>query len=244
MIITKSVMMMSKLLNILSKPTAFVLAAGLLTAPALPQAVMAQTTTQKIAASDAFPGLQKFLSLPSGERSQVNVYYVLRIKKCDSSQVRLTLTSGGTTTPLTIAGDGRVTPLPNAAQLSNGTVNISGPSTCVVGPKVKVFSTQGLKTEYDAAGLATGIKQGNAAMTKIAGVMAVALPKLDRVHFIGGGEAVAEFANGQKKPLPRTGNNGEYPAGTPYFVPSQMGGAVKIHLSSTPRAVMFDNPPK
>ena len=39
-------------------------------------------------------------------------------------------------------------------------------------------------------------------------------------------------------------SNGEYPAGTPYFVPGQMGNTVKIHLSAAPLQVLLDNPPK
>jgi len=239
---------MSKLLNILSKPAAAAVALALATAP-LPSFAASKPvtqngiTTQQAKASEAFPGLQKFLSLPTADRSQVNVYYVLRIKKCDASKVRVTLTSGGQTTTLNVARDGRVTPLPTLAQLNSGaTITTSGPETCTVGMKIKVFSPQGQKQDYDAAGLATGIKQGNNAMGKIAGVLAVGLPKLDRAVFVGGRDGVVEFANGQKKPLPKTTQAGEFPAGTPYFIPSQFAGAVKIHMSAVPSAVMFDTP--
>jgi len=230
---------MSKVSKTVSKAAATLLALGLMSSPL---AVTAQTTTQNLPASKAFPGLQAFLTMPESQRSQVGVYYILRIKHCDASQVRVALNAGGRTIPLGIGGDGRISPTPSAAQL-NGTVTISGPASCVVAPKIRVYSTQGLKQDYDAVGLATGVKQGNSAMTKIAGVLAFGLPKLDRVYFVGGGNGTVTLGNGQTRALPKSGA-GEYPAGTPYFVPAQTAGAAKIHLSSVPHAVMFDTPEK
>ena len=242
---------MSNVLKSVSKAAAMMAAIGLLGTPVmaaskLPAATTANgISTQTANAADAFPGLKAFLAMPAADRSQVNVFYVLRIKHCDPAQVHVTLKSGGRAIPLTVAGDGRITPLPTAAQLNSGaTVTTTGPASCTVGMKIKVFSPQGLKQDYDAVGLATGVKQGNAAMGRIAGILAFGLPKLDRVNFVGGADGTVTFANGQTKPLPKTGAGGDYPAGTPYFVPSQMGGAVKIHLNAIPRAVMFDNAPK
>ncbi len=97
---------------------------------------------------------------------------------------------------------------------------------------------------FGAGGLVTGIKQANNAMGKIAGALALMLPKLDRVYFIGGGNGVAQLANGQKVNLPRTAQAGEYPAGTPYYVPSQIGGAARIELSNPASLAHYDNAPK
>ncbi|WP_031235210.1 hypothetical protein [Asticcacaulis sp. AC402] len=208
--------------------------------PAMAQDMINQTGK----ASEALPGLQKFLNLPADERSQVSVYYNLRIKNCDTSKVTATLNAGGKETPLRIAADGRITPLPNRDQLNGGaTITMNMPKTCTIGPKIKVHSTQPAGKSYDAAGLALGIKQGNGAMSKIAGAMALALKKLDRVYFVGGGDGTVEVG-GQKKPLPRTGANGEYPAGTPFFVPSQFPGASRINLTKAASTALFDTPPK
>jgi hypothetical protein len=240
---------MSQFLKVLSKPAAAAIALALVSAPAAMAASKPVTqngvTTQTAAASEAFPGYQKFLSLPAADRSQVNVYYVLRIKHCDASKVSATLTAGGRQIPLSIARDGRITPLPTLAQMNGGAqVTTRKPAECTVGMKIRVFSTQANSKTYDAAALATGIKQGNAAMGRIAGPLALMLPKLDRVYFAGGGNGEAEFANGQKKPLPKTTSAGEYPAGTPYFVPSQMNGATRLHFSNTVGLAHYDTPPK
>jgi len=240
---------MSKLMKSVSKSTAALLALALLGAP-LASPALAQTTangitTQDASASDAFPGLKGFLNLPAAERSQINVYYAVRIKRADPAAVKIILTQNGQSQPLHIGAGGRITPLPTREQLNGGAkVTISGPASGSYAMKLHVFSTQPNGKTYDAAALATGIKQGNAAMGKIAGALALMLPKLDRVYFVGGGNGEAEFANGQKKPLPKTPSAGEYPAGTPYFVPSQMNGTTRLTFSSTVSMAHYDNAPK
>ena len=201
-------------------------------------------STSTASASDAFPGLKGFLSLPASERSQINVYYVARIKRADKSQVKITLVDGGRQIPLTVQGDGRITPLPTLAQLNGGAkITISGPQSGSYAMKIKVNSTQASGRTYDAAGLALGVKQGNAAVGKIAGAASFLVKKLDRVYFVGGGSGTVEVG-GQQKALPRTEAAGEYPAGTPYFVPSQFSGATRITLSNPASNALFDTAPK
>ncbi|WP_443750678.1 hypothetical protein [Asticcacaulis solisilvae] len=201
-------------------------------------------STQSATAADAFPGLKGFLNLSAADRSQINVYYTARIKNADPSKVRITLTDGGRSQDLSVARDGRITPLPTRDQLNNGArVTISGPATGTYAMRIHVYSTQSAGRTYDAAGLATGVRQGNAAMGKIAGALSLLLKKLDRVYFVGGGSGTV-LVDGQERPLPRTDATGEYPAGTPYFQPSAFPGATKITLSTAPSIALFDNPPK
>jgi len=233
---------------VLSLAALSVLAAG---TPAMAQLIkVPQVSTQggistsTAAASDAFPGLKGYLGLPAAERSQFSVYYVARIKRADKSQVKITLVDGGRQIPLTVQADGRITPLPTLAQLNSGAkVTISGPESGSYSMKIKVHSTQGNGRTYDAAGLALGVKQANSAVGKIAGAAAFLVKKLDRVYFIGGGAGTVEV-NGQQKALPRTDGADEYPAGTPYFVPSQFPGATRIILTNAASNALFDNPPK
>ena len=233
---------MSKLLKTLSKA---VLVLTLVSSPLMAQTTNNGVTTQEATASDAFPGLKGFLNLPAADRSQINLYYAARIKRADPAAVKITLTHNGQTQTLHVAADGRITPLPTREQLNGGAkIKISGPASGSYAMKLHVFSTQPNGKTYDANGMTTGIKQGNSAMSKIAGPLAMMLPKLDRVYFIGGGNGEAEFAGGQKKPLPKTTSAGEYPAGTPYFVPSQMNGAPRLHFSNTVSLAHYDNAPK
>lgn len=233
---------MSKLMKTLSKT---MLALTLVSSPLMAQTTNNGVTTQEAAASDAFPGLKGFLNLPAADRSQINLYYAARIKRADPAAVKIILTHNGQSQPLHIGADGRITPLPTREQLNGGAkIKISGPASGSYAMKLHVFSTQPNGKTYDAGGLTTGIKQGNSAMSKIAGPLALMLPKLDRVYFVGGGNGEAEFAGGQKKPLPKTTSSGEYPAGTPYFVPSQMNGATRLHFSNTVSLAHYDNAPK
>lgn len=237
-----------KMKTIILGLTAFVmLGSG---APAMAQLKTPQVQTEggisttTASASDAFPGLKGFLTLPAKDRSQINVYYVARIKRADPSKVKITLIDDGKQIPLTVHSDGRIAPLPTLAQLNNGAkITISGPESGSYAMRIKVNSTQPNGRAYDAAGLALGVKQGNAAMSKVAGPAAMFLKKLDRVYFVGGGSGTIEVG-GQQKPLPRTGAAGEYPAGTPYFIPSQFPGATKINLTNSPSTALFDTPSK
>ena len=201
-------------------------------------------SSSSASASDAFPGLKGFLNLPAADRSQINIYYTARIKHADPSQVHMTLTDGSGNHTLMIRPDGRIEPLPTRDQLNNGAkVTISGPDTGSYAMRIHVYSTQPRGTTYDAAALVTGIKQGNSAMGKVAGPAAILLKKLDRVYFVGGGSATVQ-TGGQQQPLPRTSGDGEYPSGTPYFVPSDFQGATRISLSATPSIVLLDNSSK
>jgi hypothetical protein len=233
----------------LMKSAAPLVALGLMSIP-LASPVLAQTTTngittQEASASDAFPGLKGFLNLPAADRSQINVYYAVRIKHADPAAVKIVMTHNGQSQTLRVGLDGRINPLPTREQLNGGAkIRISGPASGSYAMKLHVFSTQPNGKTYDAAGLANGVRQANSAMGKIAGALALMLPKLDRVYFVGGGNGEAEFANGQKKPLPKTTSAGEYPAGTPYFVPAQMNGATRLTFSNTVSLAHYDNPPK
>lgn len=233
----------------LMKSAAPLVALGLMSIP-LASPVLAQTTTngittQEASASDAFPGLKGFLNLPAADRSQINVYYAVRIKHADPAAVKIVMTHNGQSQTLRVGPDGRINPLPTREQLNGGAkIRISGPASGSYAMKLHVFSTQPNGKTYDAAGLANGVRQANSAMGKIAGALALMLPKLDRVYFVGGGNGEAEFANGQKKPLPKTTSAGEYPAGTPYFVPAQMNGATRLTFSNTVSLAHYDNPPK
>lgn len=211
-------------------------------APAVTQNGM---TTQTAKAEQAFPLLKGFLALPASERDQISLGYILKVKKAPINSVSISLTDQGATSPITIGSGGRVGPLPSYAALKRGaTITITGPKEASVSLKLKIYSTQGLKITYDAQGLSRGVTQANKAASKIAGILAAAMPKLDRVYFVGATSGTVTFADGHNTPLPITNAGGEYPPSTAYFIPSKMAGAVSIKLNRAPTAVLFDNPPK
>jgi len=213
------------------------------TAPAL--AAQSGMASQSGAADQAFPGLKVYYNMPASQRSQLGVYYIVKIKHVDPSQVQIVLHDGRNNIPLRIESGGRISPMPTREQLNRGdTITISGPADGSYAIKIRPYSTQAPSKLYDAGGLVTGIRQSNSAMSQAAGILAMALPKIDRVYFVGGGDATAVMANGREVPLPETESQGDYPAETPYFVPAEMSGAVKIKLSATPVVALYGNRPK
>ena len=232
----------------LSKTLALALAGATLLS-ALPLTAMAADVpagmtvdTRKI--SD-LPGLQGFVNLAPGEKSQFDIYYAIKIKHASTDGITLMLNDQGREIPLHMGPDGRIWPMPTREQVNGGaTLTVVYPQDASEALKLKVFSTQPAGRDYDPQGLGLGINQANRAMAKVGGILVLALPKLDRVYFIGASSGTLD-AGGQSQPLPKTAqNDNEAPAGTPYYVPSQMPGGTKIHLSNAPRIALFSTPPK
>ena len=187
------------------------------------------------------PGLQGFVNLPPSEKSQFDIFYAIRIKHASTTGIRLTLNDRGRELPLHMGPDGRISPMPTREQVNGGaTLTVVYPKEASEALKLKVFSTQPNGRDYDAQGLGLGISQANRAMAKVGGILVLALPKLDRVYFVGSNSGTLD--SGQ--PLPKAQGDNDAPDGTPYYVPSQMGAATRIHLSNAPRIALFSTPPK
>lgn len=224
---------------------AFAATAAVLSAvPALAQGDLPPgmtTDTQKV--SD-LPGLAGFYKLSPAEHSQFGVYYAVKIKHASLAGSSAVINDGDRKVPVRLGPDGRIEPTPTREQVEHGaTITVTYPAAASKALKLRVFSTQPAGHDYDAQGLALGIRQANNAMGKIGGILVMALPRLDRVYFVGAGSGSVE-TGGQTQPLPKFQGDNEVPAGTPYFVPSQAPNATKIHLSGTPSLALFANPPK
>jgi len=212
---------------------------------AVPAMVSAQTTSAGMVTDTRklteLPGLQGFLNLALPDKSQFDIFYAVKIKHASTDGVTLTLNDRGQEIPVHMAKDGRISPMPTREQVNSGdTLTVTYPQEASESLKLRVFSTQPNGREYDAQGLALGINQANRAMAKVGGILVMALPRLDRVYFIGANSGAID---GQ--PLPTTSrDDNEAPAGTPYYAPSQMPGGAKIHLSNPARIALFSTPPK
>ena len=92
-----------------------------------------------------------------------------------------------------MAKDGRISPMPTREQVNSGdTLTVIYPQEASEALKLRVFSTQPNGRDYDAQGLALGITQANRAMAKVGGVLVMALPRLDRVYFVGAGSGTID----------------------------------------------------
>lgn len=219
-----------KLLSVLA-------AAALIGAPA--HAAM-KTETQKVS---GLPGIGGYYKLTPAEKSQFAIFYAVKIKHASLTDATAFIDDNGRHIPIRFGANGRIEPMPTREQVANGaTLSVTYPADANVAMKVRVYSTQSLGHTYDAAGLAIGVKQANKAMTKIGGLLVAALPRLDRLYFIGAGSGTFE-ADGKSFALPIFKGDNEVPSGTPYFVPAQYPAATKIHLTNVPSNAFFATAP-
>jgi hypothetical protein len=222
-----------KLLSVLTA-AAIIAAIPALAAPAM------KTETRKVS---SLPGIGGYYKLAPAEKSQFAIFYAVKIKHASLTDATAFIDDNGRHIPIRFGANGRIEPMPTREQVTNGaTLSVTYPADANVAMKVRVYSTQSLGHTYDAAGLAIGVKQANKAMAKIGGLLVAALPRLDRVYFIGAGSGTFE-ADGKSYVLPVFKGDNEVPPGTPYFVPAQYPAATKIHLSNVPSNAFFATAP-
>jgi hypothetical protein len=208
-------------------------------AAAAPGSALADDAKQPL--TKAFAFLDAYLGLPAAQRSRFYLAYRATRDKRPVSGVQAAIVApGGARTPVAFDGAGRVTHLPSLAELK------SGASFEPVGAPFKL----GLELRYagaasahiDPAELIAALAQTNAAIAKLAGVMAAVVPKLTTAFFpdSGGGQAV--LADGRTAPLlvfaaPMVGM-------VPYFEPAAAVGAKAVLLTRAPSRILLGSHPK
>lgn len=217
-------------------------ALGVTLSPIIADAAPAgQIETKEVSASRLFPLLKGFLSQPASARDQIQLAYVVRVKHVPISALDFKLKDGANLTKLTIGSDGRITPLPTLAQLNrNAVVVATGPNNVSLAMKLKVYSTKDPARTMSAVDMTKAVNQTSSVGKKAAGPAAMLISLPDRVFFAGAGKGTVTLSNGQVKTLPVT-TKGEYPAGTPYFYPSDHPGAVTLNFERVPQRVEIDN---
>lgn len=205
-------------------------------------APVGQIETKEVPASRLFPLLKGFLSQPASARDQIQLAYVVRVKHVPVSALDFKLKDGANVTKLTLGSDNRITPLPTLAQLNrNAVVVATGPNNVSLAMKLKVYSTQSPARTLSAADMTKAVNQTQTVGKKAAGPAAMLISLPDRVFFAGAGRGTVTLSNGQVKTLPVT-TKGEYPAGTPYFYPSDYPGAATLNFERVPQRIEIDNP--
>lgn len=209
--------------------------------------VMAQTTQDgvyrnEVAADRAFPLLKGFLGLPVAERNAINLNYVLRIKNGNPKDARILLKHQGQETKLNILADGRISPLPTLAQMNSGArIEVTGPSDMSVAMRLRVYATAKPAKTMPTAPLAKAVDQTNRVARKVGGVMALAIPKQDRVFFDGAGNGTVTLSDGSTRALPKTPRNDVVPAGTPFFVPADFKNATSVTFDNVPKRIIVSD---
>jgi hypothetical protein len=136
---------------------------------------------------------------------------------------------GADRAPITAGPGGRVERLPTLAQLSakRPLVFEGLPSTAKIGVSLSIEPTLRPAAELPAAELAAAVAQAGRGAKKAAGLMRVAVPKMEGVRLVGAQGAEAVMADGRAVPLP-------VEKGAPVFRPSQHPTAQLIRSRTPP----------
>jgi hypothetical protein len=208
-------------------------------AAAAPGLALADDAHQPL--TKAFAFLDAYLGLPPGQRSRFYIAYrAVRDKRPISGVQAAIVAPGGARTPVAFDGAGRVTRLPSLAELKSGASFEPVGAAFKLGLELRCAAAA--SAHIDPAELVAALAQANAAIVKLAGVLAVAVPKLTTAFFpdSGGGQAV--MADGRTAPLlvfaaPIIGP-------VPYFEPAAAVGAKAVLLAHAPSRILLGGHPK
>jgi len=198
------------------------LVSALLIAAASP----AMAADKVVPASRALPFLENYLKLPPAERSHFTMAYYLRVGG-QPLTAPVWLVQGERRTRVPISPKGKVERLPTLAELAEGQLSIGVDSETKVGTTFGLEPLLAPAADLDAKELAAAVAQATVGQRKIAGVMALAMPKLKDVEFVGVPSGEVEFADGRRAPLPLT-------KGVPTYDPAVLANAKRIHLPKVP----------
>ena len=202
---------------------------------------LAETAT--VPAEQLFPYLANYYSLPPASRNHFELGYYLNVKG-DRNTVSAILKGASGDVPLQIAADGRLSPLPSAADLAaKRQIALSAPKGTSVGMALKIRPSTPPSANLDAAYLAVAVTQAHDGAKKAAGLLGVMVPNLQTVCFDGAHQGSAVLASGKTAALPVLARPGT-PVKAPCFTPSDMPGAIRITLDQTPVAMFIGPRPK
>ena len=204
-----------------------------LVAAALAPAVARAAGKPPVKLSKVFGYLDKYLAIPPAQRNRfVLAYYVQMNGKPATGLKAVIVEPDGRRTPLALGPDGKVLHLPNAAQLAAADFVAEVPAEAKLGVRLELEPSMPPALDYSPRDLEQAIAQANAGMSKAAGVIRFALPKLTGVTFQGAGSGRARLADGREVALPMA-------EGAPFYDPERVKGAVAVNLARAPLRLAF-----
>lgn len=179
-----------------------------------------------VEAKKVFPYLDAWLKLAPGDRNRFRMAYFLK-KDGRPLTAPVWLIDGATRLPVALRADGRVERLPTLAQLDRAKVQVDVDAGARIGVSMSLEPTMTVAAEMDARELAAALTQASAGMRKALGVLAMAMPKLEALQFLGVTSGEAEFADGRRAPLPVV-------KGVVTYNPTVMPGARTLRFPKAP----------
>lgn len=206
-------------------------AAPLLLAAGLAGPARAQDR-KSVAVRDAFPFLDRYLQIPAAQRSRFRLAYRLTREGAPPAGLRGWYVLGEARTPVSVARDGRISPLPTLAQWRDGRLEFDLPAETRLGINLSLEPSPAPAARMEAQPLAEAVEQARAAVRRAAGVLGFAAPRLSAVILSEAGAARVVLAGGRETVLPRM-------QGHPCFEPGAHRGAEAVICERVPSRMLI-----
>ena len=184
----------------------------------------------------AFGYLENYWKLPAAERSRfVPAYYLMRDGK-PATGLKAVIVHGAVRTPVNISARGRVTPLPTLAQIrAKAKLEIEVPASTKFSMTMAIEPALRPAAEMSASDLALAVAQASKGAKKVAGLMSLAAPTLDRIVFQGVTAGTVVHTDGRSTALPLMGTK-------PYFAPAKLKTAKTLRFDRAPYQMVVGAP--
>ena len=213
-----------------------------LIATAAAGAAWAGTETKTVAADKVFPFITNYYGLAPADRAHFHLVYSLVTQGSKLSDISLSLNG----TPISIASNGVLSPLPTDAQLkAKATITYSRPAGSKFGISLGIFPNAQPQQTMDTHPLNLAIDEARRGAKSMAGLLALAVPTLDRLMIYGVASGEVKTADGQVHPLPYAAattdkNGGKHPAHTTY-VPADWPTAQSLTFNAVPALLSIES---
>lgn len=203
-------------------------------AAALGLAGRARANSEKrVPAGDGIPFLKIYLEVPQSERQHSTVVYFAMRNRHPAPDIKAWIEdSAGRRTPLTLDRDGMVTNLPSLAEIKNGAMLVVDESGGKVGFFLQIRADVPVSGPIEVARLRESLDEVNRAISKRAGLLAFAAPKMNGCLFVGASSGRVMGPDGASTTLPNAGP-------TPYFAQDLAPTGGLVYLDRAPTAILI-----
>ena len=213
-------------------------------AVALAGSAVAETETKTVPADKVFPFITNYYGLPPADRAHFHLVYSLMSQGTKLSDISLSLNGA----PISIGPTGVISPLPTDAQLkAKATVTFSRPAGSKFGISLGVFPNAQPQQTMDVHPLNLAIDEARRGAKSMAGLLALAVPTLDRLNVLGVTTGQVKTADGQVHPLPftaaQTDKNGNKQPAHVTYVPADWPTAQTLIFNASPALLSIESKP-
>lgn len=203
---------------------------------------LAGNETKTVPADKVFPFITNYYALAPADRAHFHLVYSLISQGAKLNDISLSLNGA----PINIGPNGVLSPLPTDAQLkAKATVTFSRPAGSKFGVSLGVFPNAQPQPVMDVRPLNQAIEEARKGARSMAGLLALAVPTLDRLMVYGVTSGQVKLADGQVKSLPFTAattdkNGGKHPAHLTY-VPADWPAAQSLVFDAAPSLLSIES---